>query len=311
MPFIEHDPWRTQFFDGIPCPRGVVIPTDDGDCWLLYPRLRHLHNKLYIANSQGLEAAPHGVAPPHYPVFSKPIYNLKGMGKGSRIVRSAAELRRHQAPGHMWTRLLVGEHVSSDVALARGKPVWWRHTKGKPGRGGTFDHWTVEAARRPKLEAYCGSWLRREMAGFSGVVNLETIDGRIIEIHLRMSDQWPDLYGQGWVESLVPLYRDGLWDFADRDRRTGYSVVLFGPHGRRYRPIDRDLVAEVAARPGISSIQISFHDDRPAEAHSMPPGGFRLAIVNCASLAAGRAVRARLARAFKALATVPRAARRR
>ena len=311
MPFVEHDPWRKQFFDGIPCPHGVVIPTDDGDCWNLYPRLRHLHNKLYIAASQGLEAAPHGVPPPRYPVFSKPIYNLKGMGKGSRALRGPAELRRHQAPGHMWTRLLEGEHISSDVALARGRPVWWRHTKGKPGRGGTFDHWTVEAARRPALEAYCGRWLRREMVDFSGVVNLETIGGRIIEIHLRMSDQWPDLYGDGWVESLVPLYRDGRWHFADGNRRTGYSVVLFGPHGRRYRPIDRDLVAELAARPAISSIQISFHEDRPPEAHSMPPGGFRLAIVNCASLDAGRAVRARLARAFRALAKVSRTAARR
>lgn len=306
MPFVEHDPWRKQFFDGIPCPRNVVVPTDDGDCWLLYPRLRHLHNKLHIAASQGLEAAPHGVPPDRYPVFSKPIYNLKGMGKGSRVIRGEAEFWRHQAPGHKWMRLLTGEHVSTDVALARGKPVWWRHVKGKPGRAGTFDHWTVEAKRRPKLEAYCDAWLRRELAGFSGVVNVETIGGRIIEIHLRMSDQWPDLYGAGWVESLVPLYRNGRWDFADEDRRTGYSVVLFGPHGRRYRPIDRDLVAALAKRPGVSSIQISFHEDRPPEAHSMPPGGFRLAIVNCWSLAAGREARARLAWEFRARAKVSR-----
>ncbi len=311
MPFVEHDPWRQQFFDGIPCPRDVVIPTDDGDCWLLYPHLRHLHNKLHIAASQGLAAAPHGVPPARYPVFSKPIYNLKGMGKGSRLIRNAAALRRHQAPGHMWMRYLTGAHISTDVALARGRPVWWRHTEGKSGRGGTFDYWMVEAAHRPRLEAYCGAWLRRELAGFSGVVNLETIGGRIIEIHLRMSDQWPDLYGAGWAESLVPLYRDGRWRFADRDRHTGYSVVLFGPHGRRYRPIDRALVAALAARPGISSIQISFHGDRPPEAHSMPPGGFRLAIVNCVSLDAGRAVRARLAREFRSLAKVSRAPARR
>lgn len=309
MPFVEHDPWRKQFFEGIACPRGVVIPTDDGDCWNLYPRLRHLHNKIHIAASQGLPAAPHGAAPVRYPVFSKPIYNLKGMGKGSRLIRSEAEFRRHQAPGHMWTRYLTGAHISSDVALARGRPVWWRHTKGKPRRGGTFDYWTVEAARRPVLEDYCGRWLRRELAGFSGIVNLETIGGRIIEIHLRMSDQWPDLYGQGWVESLVPLYRDGRWRFADRDRATGHSVVLFGPHGRRYRPIDRDLVAKLAARPGVSSIQISFHEDRPPEAHSMPPGGFRLAIVNATDLAAGRAVRARLAKEFRALVSRPRTRR--
>ena len=27
------------------------------------------------------------------------------------------------------------------------------------------------------------------------MINLETIGGRIIEVHLRFADQWPDLYG--------------------------------------------------------------------------------------------------------------------
>ena len=34
-----------------------------------------------------------------FPVFSKPIINLKGMGVGSRVLRSAAEYERHYAPG--------------------------------------------------------------------------------------------------------------------------------------------------------------------------------------------------------------------
>ena len=41
--------------------------------------------------------------------------------------------------------------------------------------------------------------------------------------------------------------------------------------------------------PGVSSVQITFHEDRAPEHHAMPPGGFRLAIVNAHSLAAGHA----------------------
>ena len=67
------------------------------------------------------------------------------------------------------------------------------------------------------------------------MINIESIGGRMIEVHLRMSDQWPDLYGAGWVETLVRLYHEGRWAFADRDRRDGYSVMLFAPHGPRYR----------------------------------------------------------------------------
>jgi hypothetical protein len=38
----------------------------------------------------------------------------------------------------------------------------------------------------------------------------------------------------------------------------------------------------------LSSIQITFHSYDPEAAHAMPPGGFRLAIVNCWALDAGR-----------------------
>ena len=45
----------------------------------------------------------------------------------------------------------------------------------------------------------------------------------------------------------------------------------------------------------ISSVQITFHEDRSPARHAMPPGGFRLAIVNAWSLAAGFAAREMLA----------------
>jgi hypothetical protein len=45
-------------------------------------------------------------------------------------------------------------------------------------------------------------------------------------------------------------------------------------------------------------VQITFHEDKPPEAHAMPPGGFRLAIVNCWSLEAGLEARERLAVLF-------------
>jgi len=49
--------------------------------------------------------------------------------------------------------------------------------------------------------------------------------------------------------------------------------------------------------PAVSSVQITFHADKPPEQHAMPPGGFRLAVVNCFDLPAGQAAREKL-RAF-------------
>ena len=250
-----------------------------------------MYDKIAIALSQGLDAAPHGVPPPRFPVFSKPIVNLKGMGIASRVLSSQAEYEASLTAGHMWMTLLEGRHVSSDAAVVDGEPRWWRHVTGEPGKEGTFDHWTVHAAHDGAIEDYCGAWVRRHLKGYTGIINTETIDGRIIEVHLRMSDQWPDLYGAGWVEMVVRLHREGRWDFADADRRDGYSVVLFGPHGRRYRHPPPALVAQVRRMPAISSVQITFHENKEPERHAMPPGGFRLAVVNAFDLDAGRAAR--------------------
>jgi hypothetical protein len=173
-------------------------------------------------------------------------------------------------------------------------PRWWRHVTGKPAGEGTFDYWTVHAEPDAEIESRCGAWVEQHLAGYTGMLNLETIGGTIIEVHLRFADQWPDLYGAGWVEAIVRLYETGVWEFADAGRRGGYSVVLFGPAGVHYRHPPSALVDEIRGTPGVSSVQITFHEDMPPEQHAMPPGGFRLAVVNGFDLAAVSAARERL-----------------
>jgi hypothetical protein len=299
MPIVESDPWRTQYFNAVSCPDDVVVPTDDELAYQLFPQHRWIYNKLLVCETQGLANAPHAIMPSIFPVFSKPIYNLRGMGSGSKIIETPEQYRTASQPGHMWMPLLTGEHVSTDAAVVDGDPVWWRHTIGKSLQQGTFDHWVILGETRPEIERYCGDWLRRHLRGYTGCVNFETIDATIIEAHLRFADQWPDLYGPGWIEAVVDLYANRRWSLRDDVRRTGYSVVLFGAHGRCYKKPDQLVLNELFGRQGVSSIQLTFHDDKPPELHSMPPGGFRLAIVNCWNLETGFEVRERLAALFQ------------
>jgi len=300
-----------QYFEAVDCPADVRIPTEDPDAYQWNPAHSWVYNKLLIAESQGLACGPHGVPPPAFPVFSKPIMNLRGMGAGSRVLSGAAEYERHLTAGHLWMTLLEGEHVSSDVAVRKGAALWFRHCVGIPAGEGTFDRWIIEAHGHGPLQDYLGRWIAKHLASYTGMINVETIGGRIIELHLRFADQWPDLYGPRWLPAVVGLYARGEWDFADDERRTGYSVVLFGPHGVAYRHPPAALVRDVRNEAGVTSVQITFHEDWPPAAHSMPPGGFRLAIVNCLDLEVGRAARARLAASFTSQRHVePKAAER-
>jgi len=298
MPIHESDPWRLQYFSQVRCPPDVHIPTDDAVAFELNPRHRWVYDKLLVAQSQGLPCALSGVAPPRYPVFSKPVTNLRGMGVGSHLLRNRQDFQRHCRAGDFWMKRLTGAHVISDWAVVRGEPHWCRHAQGMAGPGGTFDYWIIEAQPRPLLEDYCRDWIRRNLPDYTGMLNIETIGGRIIEVHLRMVDQWPDLYGQRWVDAVVHLYAHQEWDFHDAPTADQYSVALFGPHGIPYVHPSPAREAAYRSTPGVSSVQITFVGQRPLSEHAMPPGGFRLAIINCAALDVGLRLRTTMERDF-------------
>ncbi len=91
MPFCEADPWRLQYFEGVACPPDVRIPTEDPDAYEWYPQHRWIYDKLRCVprractwrSARGRAAA--------FPVFSKPITNLRGMGVGSRVLADRAK----------------------------------------------------------------------------------------------------------------------------------------------------------------------------------------------------------------------------
>jgi hypothetical protein len=299
MPIVEPAPWRHQYFAHVRCRNDIFIPADDPEAWAWNPQYAWVFDKLRLALSQGLKAAPHGLTPTEFPVFSKPIFNFGGMGAGSRILADAADYAAGATAGHMWMPVLTGDHISTDAAIVDGKVAWTRHATGRPTHGGTFDYWTIHAAGNEIVETKLEAWINANLGGYTGMLNAETIGGTIIDAHLRFADQWPDLYGPKWVEALVTLYEDKVWAFADKDRKDAFSVALFLPHGQHYRSPPKQLVSDVLEMPAISSVQITFHEDRPPHLHSMPPGGFRVAVINAWGLDEGRRARERLANWFR------------
>ena len=298
MPILERDPWREQYFEGIECPSSVIIPADDIDAWRLYPAHNWIYDRLRIAQSQDLSAGPHGVAPDCFPVFSKPIINLRGMGAGSRAIYDADELKQAMTPGHFWMALLEGEHLSTDCAIVKGEVIWLRHAKGEAAGDGMFKYWTLLRSTRAHVATYLRRWVKRHAPDFTGMINFETIGGRIIEAHLRFADQWVDLNGKGWMEAVVRLYATGTWKFNDVDEREGFSIPLFVRPEMRFSHPPANLQDEVRAMPNVSSLQITFYDGMDPTIHPMPPGGMRLALVNSWNLADGQAAIQHLASAF-------------
>ena len=287
MPIYERDPWREQYFENIRCHDDVVIATDDMDAWPWNPQFNWVYDKLRVAQSQGIACGPHGVSPPKYPVFSKPITNLKGMGLGSRVISNPREMQHFSTAGHFWMELFDGPHVSTDCAIVNGNVEWLRHAVGVPAKQGTFSRWTLQPDEIPELATYLRNWVSRQMAGYTGMLNFESIGGKIIEVHLRFADQWCDLNGEGWIDAVVRLYEKGFWQYTNDGRREAYSIPLFIEHGNSFSYPSKERQARIRDMPDVASLQITFYENRNPADHPMPPGGFRVGIINAWNLQSG------------------------
>jgi hypothetical protein len=162
---------------------------------------------------------------------------------------------------------------------------------------GTFSHWIIRAEDEDSLGRNLAAWIAREVPHYTGLINIETIGGRIIEAQIRFADQWCDLYGAEWFHSVVALYGEGHWPSVPHTPE-GCSVPLFARHGDLPPHPSDETQARIRAMPAVSSLQITYHEMKDGPAHPMPPGGFRLGIVNGWNLAACFAARDELAKAF-------------
>ncbi len=242
---------------------------------------------------KGLSAAPHGVAPQNYPVFSKPIYNLKGMGVGSR-----ASSRPTTTPAPT-SRVISGRPCSRAITSAAtwrwstAQPQWWRHATGVASGGWHFRLLgsACSASHPPSRNGAApgAAGISRAIRGCSTSRPSAAASSRCICASPISGPISTGLDGSNRSSGFTPRVNGGS---TIRRDAPDYSVVLFVPHGFRYRHPPADLAAHHRGdAPGVSSVQITFHEELPPGRHAMPPGGFRVAIVNCWDRAAGYAAR--------------------
>lgn len=227
MPFVGILPERRHIFR--PEPR-CEVAVSDAAAWRLNPGHRHVYDKLRLALDAGLTAAPCGVAPTDLglaaedTVFVKPITNLAGMGLDARAL-PAGEVPAE--PGSFWCQRLEGAHTSTDCLVEDGEVRWFAHTRGSDEKDAARPiYWEVGAAV-PEVEPWIADWVRRSLAGYSGICNIELIGGRPIEAHLRGSNGFFDFYGPAFIPAWVAL-ADGEPFTPPPPIPGGYIISVFG-----------------------------------------------------------------------------------
>lgn len=223
MPFLSWDPTvddeefsTNGAYASVEIPEDLDIPILDKDAWDAYPKYQHLYNKLFVNKSAGVKCNLIGASrgPRKFPVIVRPVYNLFGMGHQARRVFFPADFEQLDLSGHFWAEKINGAHYSWDLAIVGGRIAWaqtWigkRHPSNEPGM---MSHWSTREASAGS-ERRVAAWVEENLEGFTGMINLETIGGMIIECHLRVGDVLYMCNSQ-LLQAIVDLYASGEWTF--------------------------------------------------------------------------------------------------
>ena len=117
---------------------------------------------------------------PESKVIIKPKINLLGMGISSEIcVRS-----KSICENLFWCEFFEGEHISSDYVLKDGKILFNCNYVGIRKKDKiNFDYWELL-----DINVELNDKIKKYLKNYSGFLNVETINNKIIECHLRVGD---------------------------------------------------------------------------------------------------------------------------
>ena len=255
MPFLGVLPERQHLFQPEPV---AEVGVCDAEAWRLNPKHRHVYEKLALARSQGLRAAPCGVDPtstglkPRDRVFIKPIVNLAGMSLGAHT-NAAAEVPA--TPGSFWCEYLEGEQTSTDCLVRNGEVLWFAHTRAADERNNNRPIWWQIGVDLPHLEPLIARFVQSRLPGYTGLCNVEMIGAHVIEMHLRGSNAFFDFYGDDFMPAWVALV-DGR-DVAMPPAIPGGAIwSVFGKGECNFE--------NLVLRPGVSATSDPHTEDRLA-----------------------------------------------
>ena len=169
----------------------------DFEAWEKYPHHHKWFNKLYLAELMGYKCGPTGLAPDvtdHYIV--RPIYNLSGMGVGSKVIKIEAGDANKVPPGYFWCEFIAGIQYSATYEFVDGR---WKSISCWQGTNdinnlSRFVSW-IRSTYKPKVSSQFN-----ELHDV-GRINIEFIGDKPIEVHLRES---PDPN----YDELIPVWAD-------------------------------------------------------------------------------------------------------
>jgi hypothetical protein len=197
---------------------------DDKDVWTQCPvDYLWIYDKLILARKLGYLAAPAGVAVPcpgEYIV--RPITNIRMMGRGATIAKLTPADTDLVPDGYFWSERFQGRHTSVDFhyGIQHLAVEGFRDDANRLDR---FSRWE-RIQDQYKFPEVLG-----ELWRLTPWINVEYVDGKIIEVHLRWNDDFcthnSDVIYPVWCDEPMPQPANTTWYESASGDRLGFWIV--------------------------------------------------------------------------------------
>lgn len=189
----------------------------DSQAYIAFPHHRKWFNKLWFSEKMGYRCGPCGLEVQKQGWYiTRPIINLSGMSVGAK--KKFLEIGDLTTPpGHFWCEYFSGIQYSVSYKNTNGSWIpdtCWRGTIGDANNMSRFSMWE----RVQPLESHKNLPTFFDMLSDLEHINVEFIDDKPIEVHLRRSPD-PDF------DILIPIWADEHF-LVDKYKEMGYSIIF-------------------------------------------------------------------------------------
>jgi hypothetical protein len=169
------------------------MPFFDSECYERYPRFKQVYDKLWVVKSQGLPAGRLEKLKGNedkvtYPIFIKPRWgHLSASSKNCFKITSADELKKYvDYNDMMWCEFIDARESMTDYVLLNGKIVHQITYVYSDKQNGFSDVWKyISPDSAPPTNIT--EWVKEHMKEFTGIVNMQYRETKIIEVGLRLA----------------------------------------------------------------------------------------------------------------------------
>jgi len=165
----------------------IDVPLNDETAYKLYPRYNWVYSTSRVLDMQHIEWAPFKMNGFDFPLTEFPLVD-------------------GPEAGTIYTRPLIGDRLTTDVAIMKGDIKWAaHHVIDDDGNK------TLIPELRGDIELRISALTTLHFKKFAGIISVDTIGHDIIAVRLRMTTDVVGQYPDDWLKRVLRIYNRRPW----------------------------------------------------------------------------------------------------